>query len=134
MNLLLDTSVLLAACGRADGASGYIVRQSQTRQWALISTPYIVDEVNRNAPKFGPHAETAWTAFQLMLIVKDDVWTLDRPVIFEASKDRPVLFAAAAYADVLLTLDRRDFRNLIGTTFYNLMVTTPGLFLEGQMP
>lgn len=49
-----------------------------------------------------------------------DVWTLDRPAVFGPAKDRPVLFTAAAWADVLLTLDRADFGSLIGTRFYGL--------------
>jgi len=32
--------------------------------------------------------------------------------------------------DHLLTLDRRDFGGLIGGTFYNLPVMTPGMFVE----
>ncbi len=54
--------------------------------------------------------------------------TLDRPVVFEASKDRPVLLSALAFADVLLTLDAADFGDLLGSTFYNLPVLKPGRF------
>ncbi len=50
--------------------------------------------------------------------------------MFEASQDKPVLFSALACADVLLTLDRRDFRDLIGRTIYGLRVLTPGQFLQ----
>jgi hypothetical protein len=41
-----------------------------------------------------------------------------------------VLFSALACADVLLTLDRRDFRELLGKTIYGLQVLTPGEFLR----
>ena len=43
-----------------------------------------------------------------------------------------VLLAALACADVLLTLDRRDFGSLIGATVYGLLVLTPGQFLERE--
>ena len=49
--------------------------------------------------------------------------------VFPAGKDRPILFSALAWA-VLLTLDRNDFGELLGTTFYGLLVLKPGTFLE----
>jgi hypothetical protein len=33
---------------------------------------------------------------------------------------------------VLLTLDRADFGELLGGTFYGLTVLTPGMFLERE--
>ena len=62
----------------------------------------------------------------------DDVLTLDRPALFRAAKDRPILFSALAWADVLLTLDRTDFGSLIGSSFYDLSILKPGMFLERQ--
>jgi hypothetical protein len=62
----------------------------------------------------------------------DDVLTLDRPVVFHASKDRPVLFSALAWADVLLTLDRGDFGALMAEPFYGLLVLKPGAFLQQE--
>jgi hypothetical protein len=41
-----------------------------------------------------------------------------------------LVFSALACADVLLTLDRRDFRDLLGQTIYGLRVLTPGDFLR----
>jgi hypothetical protein len=57
---------------------------------------------------------------------------VDRPVIFSPAKDRPVLFTAAAWAQVLLTLDRRDFGAVMGGRFYGLDVLTSGDFLERE--
>ena len=54
------------------------------------------------------------------------------PVVFGPSKDRPILFTAAAFGDVLLTLDRNDFGPLMGTGFYGLAVLTPGNFLRRE--
>jgi hypothetical protein len=54
---------------------------------------------------------------------------MDRPAVFGPAKDRPVLFTAAAWAEVLLTLDRNDFGRFIGAGFYGLNVLTPGDFL-----
>jgi hypothetical protein len=59
----------------------------------------------------------------------EDVFTLDRPTVFDAGKDRPILFSALAWADVLLTLDRTDFGRLMDKPFYGLEVLKPGNFL-----
>lgn len=48
MRLFLDTSVLLAACGSATGASREIFRRAPANDWTLIATPYVVAEVLRN--------------------------------------------------------------------------------------
>ena len=61
-----------------------------------------------------------------------DVWTMDRPAVFGPAKDRPVLFTAAAWAEVLLTLDRGDFGAVMATGFYGLDVLMPGDFLERE--
>jgi len=65
-------------------------------------------------------------------MLMDDVLTIDRPVLFEACKDRPILFSALAWGEVLLTLDRVDFGALVGSSFYDLLVVTPGMFLQRQ--
>jgi hypothetical protein len=62
----------------------------------------------------------------------DDVVSLNRPVIFAASKDRPILFTALAWSEVLLTLDRVDFADLLGGQFYGLRVRLPSEFLEEE--
>jgi hypothetical protein len=57
---------------------------------------------------------------------------MDRPAVFGPAKDRPVLFTAAAWAEVLLTLDRGDFGAVMGAGFYGLEVLMPGDFLERE--
>ena len=57
---------------------------------------------------------------------------MDRPAVFGPAKDRPVLFTAAAWAEVLLTLDRGDFGAVMESGFYGLEVLTPGDFLERE--
>jgi hypothetical protein len=52
--------------------------------------------------------------------------------VFTAAKDRPVLFSALAWSEVLLTLDRADFADLLGREFYGLPVLTPGAFLARE--
>jgi len=132
MRLFLDTSVLLAACGSAKGASREVFRGASANGWELIATLYVVEEVLHNLPLLPASATSAWGHLRLALTVRDDVLTLDRAAVFPAGKDRPVLFGALAWSDTLLTLDRNDFAGLLGREFYGLPVLTPGAFLSRE--
>jgi hypothetical protein len=98
----------------------------------LTSSPYALNEVLRNLPKLPPGATTEWLRLRSQLSLVDDVVSLDRPVIFAASKDRPILFTALAWADILLTLDKADFSDVLGGTFYGLSVLLPYEFLDHE--
>ena len=56
VRLFLDTSVLLAASGSANGASREIFRRASANGWILVVTPYAIEEVLRNLPDFPPSA------------------------------------------------------------------------------
>ena len=129
MRLFLDTSVLLAASGSANGASREIFRLASPNQWSLIATAYAVEEVRRNLSRFPASADGEWTRLRGALLMMDDVFTVDRPAVFAPAKDRAILFSALAWADVLLTLDRGDFETLLGSGFYGLAILPPGNFL-----
>lgn len=58
--------------------------------------------------------------------------TFEWPAVFAPARDRPILFTASAWAEVLLTLDRRDFADLLGTSFYELAILKPGDFLQRE--
>ena len=132
MNLFLDTSVLLAASASGTGASREIFRRTSANGWTLMTTPYALEEVQRNLPDFPPAASTDWASLRPALVIMNDVLTLDRPIVFPIPKDRPILFSALAWADVLLTLDRGDFEKLLGQAVYGLAVLKPGSFLAGE--
>ncbi len=132
MRLFLDASVLLAASGSTTGSSHALFSHAATQHWVLISSPYALNEALRNLPKLRPSATTQWLRLRPQVKVVDDVVSLDRPVIFAASKDRPILFTALAGADVLLTLDKVDFADLLGGTFYGLRVLLPYDFLREE--
>ena len=78
MRLFLDTSVLLAACGSAKGASREVFRLASANGWVLIATPYIVEEMLHNLPLLPVNATSAWGRLRTALTVRDDVLTLDR--------------------------------------------------------
>lgn len=131
MKLFLDSSVLLvASSGR--GASRELFRLAPLQSWQLISTPYVIDEVLANLAELPATASADWAKLRPQLTILDDVLTLDRPVVFVPAKDRPILFSALAWADLLLTLDKADFGELLGRSFYELIVLKPGDFLARE--
>jgi hypothetical protein len=132
VNLFLDANVALAACGRPAGASRAIFDLAPRNGWTLMASAYVVAEVTVNLPRLGGAAPGEWPQLRSQLLVVRDVWTFDRPAIFGPAKDRPVLFTAAAWAQVLLTLDRGDFGAVMGGQFYGLEVLAPGDFLERE--
>jgi hypothetical protein len=132
VNLFLDANAVPAACGRPAGASRAVFEIASRNGWRLMISPYVLSEVTRNLPRLPAQAAHDWTQLRPALVAVRDVWTLDRPAVFGPAKDRPVLFTAAAWAEVLLTLDRADFGALMGAGFYGLDVLTPGDFLERE--
>ena len=54
-----------------------------------------------------------------------------RKGVFTPAEDRPILFSALAWSDVLVTLDSKDFGELLGSEFYGLPVLRP-TFLERE--
>lgn len=132
MRLFLDTSVVLAACGSLIGASHEVFDRSIKNNWTLVCTPYVLHEVLENLPGLEWEAVAQWARLRPKLVVRDDIFAIDRPVVFQPGKDRPILFGAYAWADVLLTLDRGDFGGLLGDWFYGLLVLTPGTFLKQE--
>lgn len=132
MNLFLDSSVLLAASGSSKGSSRALFDLAPSSGWKLVTSPYALNEVVKNLPKFPTTATSAWVGLRRQLVITDDVVSVNRPVIFAASKDRPILFTALASATVLLTLDHEHFRDLLAGDFYGLRVRLPFEFLEEE--
>jgi predicted nucleic acid-binding protein len=133
VNLFLDANVALAACGRPSGASRAIFDLAERNGWTLMTSAYVIAEVTVNLSRLRVAAAAQdWTRLRSELLPVRDVWTMDRPAVFVPAKDRPVLFTAAAWAQVLLTLDQGDFGAVMGGRFYGLDVLRPGDFLERE--
>lgn len=49
MKVFLDSSVVLAACGRTAGASHAVFELAYTQGWRLLTCDYVLREVDRNA-------------------------------------------------------------------------------------
>jgi hypothetical protein len=130
LNVFLDSSVVLAACGRATGASRAVFDTGGERGWVLQTSSYVLGEVERNISNLPPAAAKVWIELRAKLVVVPDVVTLAWISVVPATKDRPILFTAFAWSDVLLTLDRRDLGDVLGSDFYGLRVMKPGDFLS----
>ena len=130
--IFLASSVALAASLSATGASHEVFGLAGHQDWILLVSPWVLREVRLNLASKPPPAVRRWVTLRSLLAVEGDELTFDWPVAFEKSKDKPVLFSALACADVLLTLDRHDFGELLGRTIYGLRVLTPGEFLRTE--
>lgn len=134
MDLFLDTSVLLSACGSNKGASRFILESANENDWNLVSALYCREETLRNLRKLGDSAQECFDKhldrlidWQLNALTSDDI------IVFEKAKDRPVLISAlACKPDALLTLDRADFHDRLGRQFYGIAIRTPGEWLMEQ--
>lgn len=130
MRVFLDASVILAACGRDSGASRRVFDIHKREGWAILASGYVMGEVRTNIESLGKQAVSDWLRLESDLRLVRDQFVVNWPVVFAPAKDRPVLFTALAFADVLLTLDKRDFGSLMGVGFYGLEIMKPGDFLR----
>jgi hypothetical protein len=70
-----------------------------------------------------------WNVLRVKLRAVPDAVTFPWISSLLPGKDRPILYTAAAWAEVLLTLDRKHFHDLLGQSFYGLEILKPGEFL-----
>jgi predicted nucleic acid-binding protein len=132
VKIFLDSSVLLAAAGSANGASRALFDLQQAGGWSLLYSPYVRSEVNAILTFLDSNALPSWQALSENLNLVDDSLVMDWPVVFSPAKDRPILFTALAYADILLILDRGDFGPLMEIGFYGLQIMKPGDYLRRE--
>jgi predicted nucleic acid-binding protein len=129
VTLFLDTSVLLAACESATGASRFVIESAAAQNWTLRISSYVLDELEANLPRVSKEAFNYAVNAKTRLTMVRDVLNFPWISIFVPTKDRPILFTAAACAEILLTLDRRHFQQAIGRAFYDLEIMEPADFL-----
>jgi predicted nucleic acid-binding protein len=128
--VFLDTSTILAACWSAKGLSRLLVDNGPKAGWKLITADYCVTEVERNVRKH-PSGVSGWNEIiRPALEVVGSVYVIDRPIVFDATKDRPVILSAiGSEAAYLITLDSTDFGHVLGTIVYGVRVRTPKTFM-----
>jgi predicted nucleic acid-binding protein len=91
VRIFLDTSVLLAACRSKSGASRAILYIAEKQGWKLIASPWIRSEVARNLSEFPFESTAIWITLRSRISLVDDLVSIDRALVFPASKDRPFL-------------------------------------------
>lgn len=130
MIVFVDTSTIVAASGSARGLSRLLFDYAPKSGWQLVTAEYCLEEVERNIGKIMGATE-AWKALvkPRLAIVPSEI-VLDRPIVFEKTKDRPVIISAiGAKAHYLITSDTSDFAHVLGTAVYGVNVRTPHSFL-----
>lgn len=130
MIVFLDTSTILAACWSTKGLSHVLIEHGLSSGWRLITADYCVAEVERNVFKH-PSGTTRWNRIiGPSLEIVGSIYVIDRPIVFDATKDKPVILSAiGSGADYLVTSDITDFAHVLGTTVYGVNVCTPKMFL-----
>ncbi len=130
MIVFLDTSTILAACWSTKGLSHVLIEHGLSSGWRLITADYCVAEVERNVFKH-PYGATRWNRIiRPNLEVVGSIYVIDRPIVFDATKDKPVILSAiGSSADYLVTSDITDFAHVLGTAVYGVNVCTPRMLL-----
>ena len=130
MIVFLDTSTILAACWSTKGLSHVLIEHGLSSGWRLITADYCIAEVERNVFKHSSGA-TRWNRIvRPKLEVVGSIYVIDRPIVFDATKDKPVILSAiGSGADYLVTSDITDFAHVLGTAVYGVNVCTPKMFL-----
>jgi predicted nucleic acid-binding protein len=128
--VFLDTSTILAACWSAKGLSHVLIDHGPKAGWRLITADYCLAEVEKNVLKH-PSGAARWNRIiRPALEVVGSIYVIDRPIVFDATKDRPVILSAiGSDADYLVTSDTTDFAHVLGTTVYGVNIRTPKAFL-----
>lgn len=87
-------------------------------------------EVEKNVGKHPTGAADWRKVVRPRLKTVGSVYVIDRPVVFDATKDRPVILSAiGSNAEYLITSDKTDFAHVLGTVVYGVNVRTPKAFL-----
>lgn len=109
--LFLDSSVLFTAVNSATGGSAKLFT---VPSWQLVTTPFVLTEVERNVRKklYDHHLERFFVLVEHLTIVQPQL--KPRLVVQAehciASKDAPILAEAKLVgSDILVTLDRKHF-------------------------
>jgi predicted nucleic acid-binding protein len=126
IRVFLDANVLFSAAYRE--GSG-IVRLWENTSIHLITSPYALEEAERNIARKRPEASERLHGLAHAVEVSVAFRALSEAYGLPA-KDLPILVAAvAAHCSVLLTGDIGDFGRLIGRTVEGARILTPGMFL-----
>ena len=107
-----------------------LIDQAEAAGWTLVTADYCVSEVEKNAHKHVAGAAEWKRLVRPRLTIVGSVFVIDRPIVFDATKDKPVILSAIGCdAEYLVTSDTADFAHVLGTVVYGVKVRTPKSFL-----
>lgn len=130
MTVFVDTSTLLAASWSAKGLSRLLIEQAEERRWKLVTADYCISEVEKNVRKHAAGAVDWKLVIRPRFSIVGSVYVIDRPIVFDATKDKPVILSAVGCdAAYLVTSDTADFAHVLGTVVYGVNIRTPKSFL-----
>ena len=134
MRVFLDSSVLLAAAGSTKGASRFVIL-NYPGSIELVTSDYCIQEVEFNLNKLSPQSAADWYAqIKPKLEVIPVRISFSKILIYPKAKDRPVIITAlSTNADCLLTLDKTDFKGLLGECIYQMWILSPAQFLNSKL-
>lgn len=134
IRVFLDSSVLIAACGSASGASHAVIVMAEIGLFKVVISEQVVDECERNLMKKLPKAIPIFR--QIMSTIAPEI--LPNPSTIEVEqrvaiiepKDAPILAAAVVgNVNCLLTLNTKDFTSEVSTQS-GLLIQTPSQFIQ----
>jgi predicted nucleic acid-binding protein len=134
VRVFLDSSVLLAAAGSTKGASRFVIL-NHPGCIELVTSDYCIHEVEFNLNKLNPQGAVDWHAqIKPELEIIPVRISLSKILIYPKAKDRPVIITAlSTNAGCLLTLDKTDFKGLLGESIYQMWILSPAQFLNSKL-
>jgi predicted nucleic acid-binding protein len=132
VRVFLDSSVLLVAAGSSKGASRYIILNYNEHSINLITSDYCIQEVEYNLNKLSPQNSVEWySIIKPRLKIVPVRLSFSKILVYPKLKDRPVIITALSTdSDYLLTLDKIDFKGLLGDKVYRMWILSPSEFLN----
>jgi predicted nucleic acid-binding protein len=130
IRVFLDANVLFSAAYSPSGRAGALFRLAADGRCALVVSPHVIEEANRNLRVKAP--DTTKKLHELLILVERTreappklvVWAREKGL---PDKDAPVLAAAVTTgADILTTGDRTHFGHLFGSTVGGVLVLSLG--------
>ena len=135
--LFLDANIFFTATLSREGGSALLFKLAEGKQFKLVSSLYALEEAKRNLQyKVGDECIPYFLSLVSLLSYVDQGAASQEETDFWDSwliqKDIPILLSALKQkADVLVTLDRKDFMSArMQKAPLKLLIQTPGDFLK----
>jgi predicted nucleic acid-binding protein len=116
IRVFVDASVLYAACYSKTGSARELLLESVRGNLALVVSPHVLEEVERNLTRKAPHALRDFQALTKLVdperADKTTLEELQQAAVYTALKDAPIVAAAIkADVDYLVTWDPKHLIN-----------------------